>query len=285
LAVLQALDQALIPPHQYHAILVDEAQDFAPSWFTVIRRMLNPNTNMLFIVADAAQKIYRRSFSWRTLAIDVTGNRSRVLNRCYRNTYEILRVAYELVADDSTLRAELQGEGEDVIVPDLDRRRMRHGPLPIILQFDDPARELDHLSTEIRRLVEGGYPYEEIAILHRETKTLETFAAYLRRQGIPVRIAGGADLDLGSSDVKLMTLYGSKGLEFSVVFVAGVDRLQPKPGLSGEELAREVAGERRLLYVAMTRARDRLYVSHAGPAPLWAAAALTMFERPNERQV
>jgi DNA helicase-2/ATP-dependent DNA helicase PcrA len=88
----------------------------------------------------------------------------------------------------------------------------------------------------------------------------------------------GRDINLDAADVKLLTLHSSKGLEFSVVFLVGVDRLQPHPGLSGEDLASAIAEERRLLYVGMTRARDRLYITHTGPLPVWAAAALAMTE-------
>ncbi len=54
-----------------------------------------------------------------------------------------------------------------------------------------------------------------------------------------------------------------------MVFVTGVERLQPLPGLGGEELTWAIAGRRRVLYVAMTRARDRLYVSYSGQLPDW----------------
>jgi superfamily I DNA/RNA helicase len=279
LLTLEGMNQGRIPLAQYHAILVDEAQDFAPSWFAVVQRMLKPSTNMLFLVADAAQKIYRRSISWRTLAIDVTGNRSRILNRSYRNTYEILRVAYELINDDQTLRQQLQAEGEEIISPDLDSSRMRRGPMPIVLQFDDPSREVDHIAQEIRQLHASGYSYHDIAIIQKEWRALHITADRLEQVGIPVRMMKGPATDGPSPAVRLITVHGSKGLEFSVVFVVGVDRLQPRAGLSGDELALAIAEERRLLYVALTRARHRLYISHTGPPPIWAAAALALAER------
>jgi len=278
LMALEGISQKHIPTQLYHAILVDEAQDFAPSWFAVVQHMLKPTTNMLFIAADVAQKIYRRPLSWRALGIDVTGRRSRILNRSYRNTYEILRVAYELVGNDEALREELRSEGDDIIRPELDSRRMRRGPLPVILQFTDPRREIQYIAQEIKTLKTSGYHWDEIAIIHRDSRFLRDLASHLRAQQIPAQVVKGININLALPDVKLLTLHSSKGLEFSVVFVAGVDRLQPRPGLTAEELALAVTEERRLLYVGMTRARERLYIMHAGPLPVWVAAALAMVE-------
>ncbi|MDY7075970.1 MAG: 3'-5' exonuclease [Chloroflexota bacterium] len=282
LMMLEGISQGRIPNQLYHAILVDEAQDFAPSWFAVVQHMLKPTTNMLFIAADVAQKIYRRPLSWRALGIDVTGRRSRILSRSYRNTYEILRVAYELVGNDEALREELRSEGDDVIRPELDSRRMRRGPLPVILQFTDPTREIQYIAQQIKTLSASGYEWDEIAVIHRDSKFLRDLASHLWTQQVPAQVVKGINIDLASPDVKLLTLHSSKGLEFSAVFVAGVDRLQPRPGLTGEELALAVAAERRLLYVGMTRSRERLFIMHAGPLPVWVAAALAMVEHNDE---
>jgi superfamily I DNA/RNA helicase len=62
--------------------------------------------------------------------------------------------------------------------------------------------------------------------------------------------------------VSLMTMHAAKGLEFPVVFITGCeDDLIPfKRGNSGQA---DIDEERRLFYVAMTRARDRLYLTRA----------------------
>jgi superfamily I DNA/RNA helicase len=274
LMMLEGMAAGRIPQKVYHAILVDEAQDFAPSWFEVAQRMLRPSTNMLFIVSDAAQKIYRRPLSWRALGIDVTGHRSRVLRRSYRNTYEILRVAYELVGDDEALAEELRGEGDEIVRPEMDGTRMRRGPVPTIVQFDDPALEMEYIASEIKQLIERGYALSDVSVIHRETGFLQKLAAYLRSQEVPVQVTRGINIDLATPDVKLVTLHSSKGLEFSVVFVAGVERLQSRPGLTAEEMATEITEMRRLLYVGMTRAREQLRIMHAGPLPGWVASTL-----------
>ena len=61
--------------------------------------------------------------------------------------------------------------------------------------------------------------------------------------------------------VKLMTLHSSKGLEFNTVFIVGAsDRGLPLASRDGTDNIEE---ERRLMYVGMTRARERLYISYA----------------------
>jgi DNA helicase-2/ATP-dependent DNA helicase PcrA len=62
--------------------------------------------------------------------------------------------------------------------------------------------------------------------------------------------------------VTLMTLHAAKGLEYKVVFLIGMEEdLMPHSGMQGE--AQNLEEERRLCYVGMTRARERLYLSRA----------------------
>ncbi len=74
--------------------------------------------------------------------------------------------------------------------------------------------------------------------------------------------AGEHQADVGKEALQLMTVHASKGLEFKVVFISGLEE-----GLCPHEQSMyETQGleeERRLMYVAVTRARQRLYLSHA----------------------
>ncbi len=66
----------------------------------------------------------------------------------------------------------------------------------------------------------------------------------------------------GHEAVRLMTVHSAKGLEFPVVFLAGFEQgLLPYLPEPGADAPADISEERRLLYVAMTRARDRLYIS------------------------
>lgn len=78
-----------------------------------------------------------------------------------------------------------------------------------------------------------------------------------------------ADLwDPRADRISLMTMHAAKGLEFPVVFMVGLeDGILPLHFGGGAPSAVEVAEERRLCYVGMTRAKDRLIVSHAKQRP------------------
>ena len=93
-------------------------------------------------------------------------------------------------------------------------------------------------------------------------------------------IAVGAEtdaLDPRAEAISLLTLHGAKGLEFDVVFLAGCERgLLPfrLPG-SGPLTRQDAAEERRLLFVGMTRARERLLLSYAARRTRHAAEETT----------
>jgi ATP-dependent DNA helicase UvrD/PcrA len=87
-----------------------------------------------------------------------------------------------------------------------------------------------------------------------------SLATWLNRLALDSR----AEEDPAAEDgVSLMTLHAAKGLEFPVVFLVGAEEdLLPCAGIQGE--ARDVDEERRLAYVGITRARERLYLTRAG---------------------
>lgn len=91
--------------------------------------------------------------------------------------------------------------------------------------------------------------------------SLREFVFYCEQAG-----SRPSDPEAGADKVQLMTLHRSKGLEFPVVFLAGmVQGLLPHRRscvyVDGELLPESVEEERRLCYVGMTRARERLYLS------------------------
>ena len=72
--------------------------------------------------------------------------------------------------------------------------------------------------------------------------------------------------------VTLMTVHTAKGLEFPVVFVTGLEEgIFPHSRAMADET--DLAEERRLAYVALTRARERLYVTRAAVRSAWGAAS------------
>jgi DNA helicase-2/ATP-dependent DNA helicase PcrA len=64
--------------------------------------------------------------------------------------------------------------------------------------------------------------------------------------------------------VRLMTVHASKGLEFEYVFITGLEQdLFPHRGMESKNNKRDDEEERRLFYVAVTRAKKKIYLSHA----------------------
>jgi DNA helicase-2/ATP-dependent DNA helicase PcrA len=163
------------------------------------------------------------------------------------------------------------------------------------------VRDFADLMDELRALVEGGMPPAEVleAVLDR-TGYLAELAASTDPQDesrvenlaevvgvareFEERTPGGAvaefleqvslvaDADTvpgeGDGVVTLMTLHAAKGLEYPVVFLTGLeDGVFPHLRTLGDE--RELQEERRLAYVGITRARQRLYLSRAHLRSAW----------------
>jgi len=91
---------------------------------------------------------------------------------------------------------------------------------------------------------------------HRSDARLEDFLS-------EVSLVSEIDMtEFGRNAVTLMTLHAAKGLEFPVVFITGLEEgLLPISLATDDRL--QVEEERRLMYVGMTRAKQRLYLSHA----------------------
>jgi DNA helicase-2/ATP-dependent DNA helicase PcrA len=79
-----------------------------------------------------------------------------------------------------------------------------------------------------------------------------------------VTLETDADRTQAADSITLMTVHAAKGLEFPVVFVAGLEEETfPHRGFQADEDPEDLEEERRLCYVAFTRARERLFVSYA----------------------
>ena len=79
----------------------------------------------------------------------------------------------------------------------------------------------------------------------------------------------------GSDAVTLITLHAAKGLEFDVVFIAGWRRAS-SPTRRALDDPRQMEEERRLAYVGLTRARHRLYLTHAAQRATWGRGGFSL---------
>ena len=111
-----------------------------------------------------------------------------------------------------------------------------------------------------------------VATRHDGAPGKEGITAFLAESAL----AGDQDaLDQGTTGVALMTVHAAKGLEFDTVFVTGMEEgLFPHAGMGGGE-DRDEEEERRLFYVAMTRAKRRLILTFARVRTLYGEMYLT----------
>lgn len=124
------------------------------------------------------------------------------------------------------------------------------------LEKEDTA-ESDARLQNLAELVGSLREYEQEAPETGEEVSLE---GYLER----VSLVAAVDTMEDVPKVSLMTVHSSKGLEFDYVWITGMEEETfPFRGLDGED-PEELDEERRLAYVAITRARKRLAISHAG---------------------
>jgi hypothetical protein len=252
-AVIRGVDRGQIPRAQYGAVLIDEAHDFDPEWLKLIVRMIDPETNALLVLYDDAQSINqsksRLGFSFADVGIQARG-RTTILKLNYRNTAEVMAVACKFAREVLSAK-EADEDGIPLVVPETAGRR---GDQPRIVGFTDAGRELAYIASELRSIHRSGTPWKHMAVLFRTNQHGDRIAQYLGRADIPASLSKRIDPD--EDTVKLLTFHSSKGLEFPVVFI---------PFLESMPYMREdVPGEAKLLYVGMTRAMERLMLSHHG---------------------
>lgn len=250
----------------YVCAVVDEIQDLTEATMRLIRRIVPEGPNDLFLVGDGLQRIYPGGYVLGNLGIDITG-RGTLLRRNYRNTQEILRAAHAVVAGQHF--DDMDEEESEAPEPEYSVRR---GEVPLLRRFATVREELQWARQKILQLKEGhAYQDRDFALLYR----------YRRPYQDRIRECLGGDfhlVELGRDaqsyfgpGLKHITFDSAKGLEFKVVFVVGVTDGQFVPrddwSLKDEELEDYMARERRRLYVAMTRARDLLYLTYSRGQP------------------
>ncbi|HEX6275949.1 MAG TPA: UvrD-helicase domain-containing protein [Polyangiaceae bacterium] len=130
----------------------------------------------------------------------------------------------------------------------------------LLVEADDA--ESDARLGNLEELVGAIADYEDEASESDEPATL---GGWLER----ITLAAAVDSLEDAPKVSLMTVHTAKGLEFHAVFITGMEEeIFPYKGVSGRE-PEELDEERRLAYVAITRARERLVITHASMRSLF----------------
>ena len=243
----------------YTHIVVDEAQDLSKAELTVITKLVNPQTNSINLLVDAAQKIYDTSFTWKGVGINVQG-RSYTLNKNFRTTIEIAEAAYSLLEKDT----DFVRNSEDYVKAE-EINKDQHGCYPIYRRFSSLEEGTDYVIKEIRRLKEQTTcELSEMVVLHPRRDSLSIVQERLNNHQIPNYVVTAQSWNHEAEEVKLCTMHSIKGLEARVVFILGVDEgnlpfVAPNV-IPSSDIAEKVAQERKLLYVGMTRAKEWLYL-------------------------
>jgi len=258
-AVICGVDRGQIPRAQYGAVLIDEGHDFEADWLKLVAQMVDPETNSLLLLYDDAQSINRSksrlAFSFAEVGIQARG-RTTILRVNYRNTAEVMTIACRFAREVLSPK-EAEEDGIPLLLPQSAGRR---GELPTLKRLTNAQSELDFIVDQARALHARGAAWKEMAVLFRVNRDGERIAEHLVKAEIPVNLFGKSPerrkFRPAEDSVKLMTFHSSKGLEFPIVFIPFLEALP--------YMKDDVAGEAKLLYVAMTRAMERLFLTHHG---------------------
>jgi superfamily I DNA/RNA helicase len=245
----------------YRAAIVDEAQDFTEESFKLLRALVPKNRNDLFIVGDPHQRIYSRFAVLSRCGIDVRGQRSRRLRINYRTTEQIRKQAIQVIGDIPF--DDLDG-GQNFA----DDISLMSGTEPVCVNFANVNLERQFILKQMKELLREGILPHEIGLFARTKKMVERYQKFLEENGMAVSLLT-TESHLSNKGVHCGTMHRSKGLEFRVVFLAGVnEKVVPLDAFTKiediEEREEKIKQERSLLYVASTRAREKLFITSYG---------------------
>ena len=250
---------------QLRHLSVDECQDLNPAQRDLLIALAGSDPDLV-LVGDPNQAIYgwngAEPSCWLDLAARWPDMRELRLPDNHRSTEAICAFSAAALGDHSAPPARRVG-----------------GVLPQIISYPSVDAEAASIANLVNQLHRPGTAWSNVAVLARTNAQLQTFAAALEAAGTPYFIAGsdllpGSDLTAGPArteavatatgtidGVVLSSFHRAKGLEWETVLVAGVaEGLVPHSAARTPEAQAE---ERRLLYVALSRATDQLVVTWA----------------------
>ena len=139
------------------------------------------------------------------------------------------------------------------------------GPAALLQAVLDRTNYLEELRSQPGTPLEIEGRVENVEELVGAAAEVGTLADFLTEVSL---VADTDEVDEDDTNVTLMTLHTAKGLEYPVVFITGMEEgVFPHLRSLGEP--EELEEERRLCYVGVTRARERLYISYAWCRSLW----------------
>lgn len=249
--------QSIPEKYKVDYVFVDEAQDMTLGKMRALKAI---SRKSITIAADMAQKIYKTSFTWRETGIDIQGRASKSLTRTFRSTKQIVALAEDLAL--VTRRSDsYKDELTEAVYPDSE------GPIPYLFVFRSKLNEESYLVEMVKKLLlQRGD--KTIGVICKTKKYYYHIRAALNAKSIPYQevFRDGRyvpDWKLLEPGLKLVVAKSSKGLEFDVVIIPDLDEgTYPYIPLKidDEQMEEFLSTERNLLYVAMTRAREALFM-------------------------
>ncbi|MFT0877857.1 UvrD-helicase domain-containing protein [Rhodopseudomonas sp. G2_2311] len=243
---------------QYTNILVDEAQDFGTTELSIVRLLVPPGPNDIFLCGDVAQTVLPKHRSLSDAGLkDVVRERIR---RNYRNSREILSAAYELLR--LNLHDELFESGDlEVLDPQFANFT---GPAPMALSGVSLEQEIAFARCYARtHLDRMGTRNICIAFAGFSSRDVHEYAKHCG-----VTALDGA-YDPSADTLVFSDLEQTKGYEFDVLIVVNCcEDVLPAGDAPEEEQFRDICK----LYVCMTRAKRELVLSFHGAASRWLQA-------------
>jgi len=233
--------------NKYRYVLVDEFQDVNNLQVDLIKLLLTEQTQ-LFCVGDDWQSIYGFRGSNISFILDFEHHfpDSKIikLNLNYRSTQNIVGASNEVIKHnkfkiDKDLRASKKSEHKIVV-----------------FAGNDQEENIQFCVDKVQELLNQGLTHEDILFLYRRSKMFSPYFFRFRKENIKVQAK---------------TIHSAKGLEAKVVFILGLtegnggfpdiwleDRIFQVIKKANHDLLLEE--ERRLFYVAITRAKDKLFL-------------------------
>jgi hypothetical protein len=260
------------------AIFVDEGQDFEPEEFSLLLRLLKPDPatgeKTLIIFYDDAQNLYAKKRPvWKELGIDVQrGDRSRVMKECFRNTREIVQLAFNVLlgsasSDSGQVQTRTYSNVAELIQLGLVEKgdsyyqvnfAERTWELPTVKVFKSSDEERKWVVGEISRLIrEEQVRPEHILVLCRTKLECDQIARGLEG-GRPSLIKGlrkpyaedeKDEFIFSDGCLTVSTTNSAKGYDAHIAFLMGTETYSIEPE------------GRAAFYVGATRAKLLLYIT------------------------
>lgn len=262
----------------FDAIFVDEGQDLEIEEFELLLALLRTDAQTkekcVIIFYDDAQNLYAKKRPiWKEIGIDVQrGDRSRIMKECFRNTKEIIALAFNvLLGSASADKAKVQTRTYSNIAELLQTGLIeesnsryhinfaeRSFDAPAVLSFTSRDAERRWVCTEIKRLLtdEQVLPNDILVLCstHAECSQIEQGLRQLNLKEIrnirhPHQEGEKDEYIFADGDLTVTTINSAKGYDAQIVFLSAADTFTTEPE------------GRASFYVGATRAKLLLYVT------------------------